>query len=458
MRPTPSLVVVPERLVRAGGLWWRRKLRTVAGRVPGPAVSSRGDAVRAAFRRAKCVPLPAGLRRRLSGLRVRPGTLLVPIERLLLGDENGMTASEYSRRNGDLLRSSTPIARWPHVELLQAHASEGDAALAPDRLAASSYVASARRCVAATGHYFGATSEREIHAVAGDFVRRFRGIPVPPRRSQSPVGAPICVRRVRRSDCYQVVDGHHRLAAAYARGERHTEVVVERRRVSTPLQRVLDQMSWLEGKRELYQPLPAPEIARDWVLVRRCTDRLAKMRAFLDERAPSTPGRQSYLDVASAYGWFVAEMSALGFDAHGIERDPLGAVLAENVYGVEPKRIQVGDCVPLLEAVGEPYDIVSCFSLLHHFVLGRGSCPPERLAELLDRSTRSVLFLDTGQGSEEWFHRALPDWDEAFIEAWLRKHTSFTEIIPLGRDDDRRPPFEGNYGRMLFACVRSGNA
>ena len=64
--------------------------------------------------------------------------------------------------------------------------------------------------------------------------------------------------------------------------------------------------------------------------------------------------------------------------------------------------------------------------------------------------TKKVLFFDTGQNHEEWFRKALPQWDVPFIVDWLRAHTSFREIVPLGIDTDARPPYDRNYRRTLF--------
>lgn len=65
-----------------------------------------------------------------------------------------------------------------------------------------------------------------------------------------------------------------------------------------------------------------------------------------------------------------------------------------------------------------------------------------------------MLFLDTGQAHETWFEAKLPEWTTAGTRAFLEANTSFDEIIDLGPDDDDRPPYQGNYGRHLFACVR----
>ena len=98
--------------------------------------------------------------------------------------------------------------------------------------------------------------------------------------------------------------------------------------------------------------------------------------------------------------------------------------------------------------------MVSCFSLLHHFVLGRGSASAEELAGLLDATTAKVLFLDTGQEHEEWFRTTLAGWSAGHVERWLAANTTFREIVRLGPDEDAVGRYAGNYGRMLFACVR----
>ena len=224
--------------------------------------------------------------------------------------------------------------------------------------------------------------------------------------------------------------------------------------VRTPLQDVLDRMSWLGGTRELYQPLQAPELADSWVLVRRCQDRLDRMQEFLRAHDLLPPAAGTYLDVASCYGWFVASMRDLGFEANGVERDPLARPLGVAAYGLREDAVRTGDAEDVLASAGRRWDVVSCFSLLHHFVLGRGSVPPEELVRRLDAVTGRVLFLDTGQEHEEWFRESLRGWNAAFVADFLRRTTTFDRIVDLGPDGDGRGAYAGNYGRTLFACVR----
>jgi hypothetical protein len=287
-----------------------------------------------------------------------------------------------------------------------------------------------------------------------DLMRASTPLPAWPADVASSTAAVPHVRPVRHSDCYVVVDGHEQLRAAYAQGQTALRVRVGRVPAWTPLQEQLLGMHWLEGRRELYQPVDAPEITRgDWVLVRQCADRFALMHEFLRERKLLPPRTTTYLDVGASYGWFVARMQQLGFDAHGIELDARAPRLAESLYGVPADHIHVGDCAETLRTY-PPADVVSCLSVMHHFALGRGSCNADEFLDRLAAVTRRVLFFDTGESHEVWLRRQLPDWTAESIQAWLAAHPAFGEVVPLGTDNDDTGRFAGNYGRTLFACVR----
>src|SRR5262245_28993407 len=100
-----------------------------------------------------------------------------------------------------------------------------------------------------------------------------------------------------------------------------------------------------------------------------------------------------------------------------------------------------------------PADVVSCLSLAHHFALGRGAVSVDEFRDQLAHVTRRVLFFDTGQAHETWISADLQKWTPDFIRQWLRAG-GFDEVVALGADHDNQPPYEGNYGRTLFACVR----
>lgn len=380
----------------------------------------------------------------------------VPIDNLLMSGENGMTAAHYARVTGKLSRASTPMTRSPHVQFLEEYSREGRALLDADRLQQTAYYRNAAECIDLTGFYFDAKTRGDIRRVAERFLDRFDGhtdrspTTVP---GQSPRQSPVFVHPIHSSDCLQLLDGAHRVAMAHARGERNLRVTVLPRPAWTPMQDLLRDVLWLKGRLELYQPVDLPEVKR-WTLVRRCQDRLAKMASFLRRHDLPPSLQTSYLDIAASYGWFVARMAALGYRATGIERDPIAMAVGEHAYGLAPGTVHRADCVGFLNACHEVFAVTSCFSLLHHFVLGRGSVTAEQLVRTIDAHTGRVLFVDTGQHHEEWFARSLPEWTPDHIGRWLKDNTTFREVHRLGPDADAVRPFERNYGRMLFACVR----
>nr|WP_269091041.1 class I SAM-dependent methyltransferase [Actinopolymorpha cephalotaxi] len=496
------------------------RIGTPVRRLHGRARQTAGQGLLAGVGALRRLPLPHGARVALSTLVLRrPGLARVPLDRLLLGIQDGVPATTYAAEFDDLLWASTPIARGPHAGLLRLaadHRAHGDGELTDEAILASPYAEHARRCLRLTGRYFWATDERGVVEVARSFLARASVTdpsedvpspvavgtavgtavatggaategaagPVPTtgsaveaaagpsaddgggeeeeeeepvRAGQSGASDPVLVAPIRDSDCFQVLDGHHRLALLAHRGAESASVKVKRVPVTTPLQDLLGQMSWIGGKKELYQPIDAPELQRSWTTVRRCTDRLSMMERRLAAEGVDGPGH-SYLDVACCYGWFVHQLGQRGFAAEGIERDPLAPRLAAGIYGLDPARITTGDAVDFLRAArdaGRTWDVVSCFSLLHHFVLGRASVSAEELAGLLDSVTGRVLFLDTGQEHEAWFARSLRGWDTEHVARFLTTHTGFDRVVDLGPDEDAVAPYADNYGRHLFAGIRT---
>lgn len=436
----------------------RRRSRTAmrkAGLAPsGPVYGRLVDAGRA-------LPISPKARVAVSTAMLRrPWHISVPFDRLLVGAQGGWTAREFAERTDDLMWTSTRLLDGPHVGLLRMadarRESGGEhAELTDGEILASDYGRMARRCIAAGGRYFGATDDPGVIAAGRDFIARYRGAGETGTRRPEQSGRldPVLVAPVRGSGYYQVLDGHHRLAIAVMRGAGHARVIAKWLPVTTLLQDLLVRMSWLDGTHELYQPVAAPELEKGWTTVRRCTDRLDKMTGFLAERGIGSPS--SYLDVASCYGWFVSRMGEAGFEAHGMELDPLAVPLGQAAYGLPAGAISVGDAVELLKSRERTYDVVSCFSLLHHFVLGRGAVSAEDLLKLLDEATGRVLFLDTGQENEGWFQTSLKGWNPATIKDFLERNGTFDEVVDLGPDEDAQPPYEDHYRRHLFACVRA---
>ncbi|HET8551445.1 MAG TPA: methyltransferase domain-containing protein [Gammaproteobacteria bacterium] len=401
-------------------------------------------------RRALSVP-----RRGVSSLGQQLRMRRVPIDKLLIGGDSGQTGEKFARTVGDLMRPSRRIADSPHAQLLRAWQKRGEAIFDKAAFEQTAYYREAARNIDIFGNYFDARSNDEIVQGAKRYVECFRGADtrlLKRQRGQSAPGSHIVVRPIEYSDCFQIVDGHHRAAIAAVRGDTVVSVEVSPDPVLTPLQQLLFDVLWIKGRKELYQPVDAPELEQQWVLVRQCTDRLEKMTAFLAEH--DIPAGSTYLDVGCSYGWFVDQMGKRGYQAAGVERDPFALQVGQVAYGLAASRTTRSDCVRFLREHQETWDVVSSFSLLHHFVLGNGGVKPEEFIRLLDLATRRVLFLDMGQSHESWYRDTLTEWTAPYIQEWLQQNTSFTTIEPLGPDADAVPPFEHAFGRMLFACYR----
>ncbi len=371
-----------------------------------------------------------------------------------------MDANRFSRIIGQPLLPSTPIERWPHTGLLQEHRRIGDRILDPELFFKTDYAKLGMLCIDVTGQYFNAKTPDALIGVAKDFLVRSYGNASPLQspnnlgEGHSRPGEPVLVRPISLSDCFQVVDGHHRLAIEWSQGNHKALVASCGKPVMTPLQEMIRDSTWSRGSLELYQPVESPELEKEWILVRRCKDRLNKMLQFLDSHGFSQGDAHTYLDVASNYGWFVAKMSEHGYRSHGVERDPMACRLASLLNGLKPEQVFQSEAVRFLSSTPQKYDIVSCLSLLHHFALGLNAIDASELLRLLDSATQHVLFIDMGQSHEAWFKNTLPEWDADFIEKWIRETSTFKHIVRLGPDHDNVFPFADNYGRELFACFR----
>jgi SAM-dependent methyltransferase len=390
--------------------------------------------------------------------RRRRRTVHVPIDRLLLGDQGRLSASRFAQQSGRLLHPSSPLVDSPYADFLRDHDRHGDAILTGPRFQQTSYHQFIAECFRVGGGFGAITRQEDIPAAARRFLEDYacarRRLSDSTARDEGPC-APIEVRPIAHSDCLQIIDGHHRAAIAWQCGLRAIPAFVLGPAVLTPLQAVLLEGTWLRGRRELYQPVDAPELRSEWLLVRRCEDRLAMMTAFLRDQGLLSSGRPplSYLDLGCAYGWFVKRLSALGLEAAGVDRDLPALLVGVMAYGLDPSQVCAEDLVEFLRQ-GRQYDVVSCLSVLHIYAQRTINATPEELVQLLGRAARRVLFVETGGAHENWHGGKLAEWTDDHIENLLRRRTSFREVHRLGKDADGVDHFEGSYNRTLFACLR----
>jgi O-antigen/teichoic acid export membrane protein len=408
--------------------------------------------------------LPMAVRQRIWSLRssckgvaLRMKLEPIRVDACLRGGDNGVPAATFARMIGDIRRASAPISEWPHAKLLRQFDSIGDAIWEQETFKNTDYFRNAALNIEIFGNYHSAVTPEQIEWGARRFICTYsgQGEMLPPQEGETFKAHSfehIAVHPVKDSACYQVHEGHHRLAIAYMKGVREVPGLILKPAVATPIQDLLLEVLWLKGRRELYQPINSPEVA-EWILVRRCSDRLAKMTEFLNAEGLMPPAGKSYLDVACSYGWFVSEMAKIGFQAEGMDRDPMALSVGKVMYELRPEQIHRADAVTFLRTLQEKYDVASCFSLAHHYILNRMNTSAEDLLHLMDAATRYVMFFDMGQ-SHEYSGDKLKGWDADHIHRWLEANTTFTRIVRLGPDEDAVPPNQHNFGRMLFACLR----
>ncbi|MBX9696595.1 MAG: hypothetical protein K2X53_00755 [Alphaproteobacteria bacterium] len=391
---------------------------------------------------------------------MRFNTFDVPIAKLLRGGENGIRAAKYADITKDFLRPSTPVTKGPHVKLLELYDTIGDKIFDKEIFEETPYYQNAHVCMTLTGSYFYDRPEN-IKTLAERFIAQHTGqtLNLPKQPGQSDPHRPIWVRPIRASTCFEVIDGNHRIARALMKG--HTSIpafIYDKEPVYTPLQQLLLDSLWINKQKWLYQPVDSPELKDEWLLVRQSTDRLRMMTEFLKKNSlMENTHPKTYLDIASSYGWFVKEFSTIGFNAFGMERDPAGIEVGLYAYGVKPEQIIHSDIVIGLENLvhdKKSYDVVSLLSILHHFALNKSSTSAEELMRCVDKITGKVLFFDTGEEHESAFGGTLAGWTPEFIQKWIVQNTTFSKVVALGVDGDKKKPFEGYYNRTLFACVR----
>ena len=393
---------------------------------------------------------PQRLKRLAYRINPAPFVRKVKLEKLLMGGDlySGLT---FARVSGDLLTPSTPVTSSPHAQFLRGYRELGDAIFEPDRFATTSYCKHALKCIELYGRFFSFTNANGILERARQFARMFEGLPSSADPCQSRPGAPVEVRRIKYSDCYEVIDGLHRLAMAAVRGaDEHPCAVLPGESALTPMQSLVMYSIWLTGESSLLQPIASPEL-RSWKVVRRCTDRFDLMIDWLDRNGISSG---TFLDIGAAYGWFVSEMSKRNFHALGVEQDAALASVGRHAYGLDQRTILVQNLISFLRSAKQRCDVVCCLSILHNYIPGHFQISALEFMRLVDQITGSVLFFETGECHESWLKRSIGGWDATYIQNWLQENTSFSKIEILGTDHDSNGVLRKRYGRHLFACSR----
>ena len=161
----------------------------------------------------------------------RPGFVALAPESLLMGCQIGLDPVAFAKVTRDPWYGSTPMLKSPHVELLES-AMNADRALTDAEIMSSNYWSFAQVNVKISGEFFGMRSEQELLQVVRNFLDWVLGDTARVTiLGGSGVEDAILVARVPSSSLFQIVDGHHRVAAAITHGQ--TLIRVRRTWLST---------------------------------------------------------------------------------------------------------------------------------------------------------------------------------------------------------------------------------
>ncbi len=379
----------------------------------------------------------------------------VEISKILIGQQGGLPLKDWLDLTNEKDRLSCPITNSPYVSFLSEVSKNESLLDSSFYLENCKYFKMGLKCILATGHYLGAHNSLELKKWMVNFYKRFKykkegkGELDNLSETNQPIKTNLPVlSKIKKSDCYEIIDGHHRAAIAFMLGEKKIYAHVIGSKYSV-LQKMLLKINQIHDI-ELYQPVDRLEV-KSWPVVRNCKDRFEMMKKFI-RKIHLTKG--SIIDLACSYGWFPYNFKKLGFDVMALDRDPRAIEIAQIIYGLDKHETKYARIEEFLQNNNKKYDLVLFLSILHHYAIGKEKGKVKEILGNLDKMTTKVLFLDTGQSHEKWNRKRLSQWDDNYIINLIKENTSFKEVIPLGKDNDNRGKYKDNYGRTLFACIR----
>jgi len=365
----------------------------------------------------------------------------------------GWEAIQWAELRDDLPGASTQLGDSHLVELLEAYRAQGRAALLPDSLERSRYYRCEEQYIRYVRDVLEPFSRADLFAEAEAFVTLYErirsGDPSPVRfpsaAAHSDAGSDPVVRGTLTPGTFEIIDGHHRLAIAWVLGERSKAAVVLPPE-PTALQALVMTSSRARtrnnGERLLYQPITGPEFDASWGLATRSHLYLEPMLGFLVRQGLSLPGL-SMLDLGCRYGWYVDMLARQGARVRGVDWDGAGLMVGRIAYRLPSAQLVRSDLSAFLSDRAEPVEVALLLDTMDDFTITSDWRGLPELLTRVDAITRSVLFLGVAAPSVTSFRSGLRPPEAAAIVDLVRKHTGFTDVVPL---DGPSP--------TLFGCVR----
>lgn len=407
--------------------------------------------------------VPPGLRKRYWRVRRYVDRLYthrsrvreIDLRRTLVGGEGTYNAVAWAQLTCDWARVSTLLEDSIYVKFLEHYRRVGEKILNRGVFEETGYYKNALRCVEFWGDYFGQTTTEGIRAQARAFIRLYeriknrdtREITFPSDKDHAlPQSAPL-VRETLTRNTYQIVDGHHRLAIAWALGHGKASAVVLASPFPSGLQSLVLRLA--EERKELYQPIDGPEFDDSWRVRRPCHGQFETMVDFLTSRNYHL-NELSVVDLACSYGWFVNEFSKKGCDSLGVETNPTALNIGRIAYGLRADQLVEGDSQAYLQNCNRMFDVVLFFDVLRDETVRHAVGTLEEMFRRIDAITGSVLFFDIEQTPKRGWRNSLPERVGESILKLIKENTSFAQVLRLERDSDGARC--ENW--PLFACFR----
>ena len=188
------------------------------------------------------------------------------------------------------------------------------------------------------------------------------------------------------------------------------------------------------------------------ISARNCEDRFRLIFNFLIKNGVDIK-EKSILDIGSNSGYFVKEFHNYSSNSYGVEISSRATNFCTSMYPELSGNIYNEDFLQMMDREG-PFDIVLFMSLLHRYILKKENYI--QIIKDVEKNTKDFLFFEMGQDHEDWYKNNLSGWNKESIQNFILENTNFNFCEYLGKDSDSVGWFEGNFGRDLFVCYRTG--
>lgn len=237
---------------------------------------------------------------------------------------------------------------------------------------------------------------------------------------------------------YEITDGLHRTAVAYALGYKKVPIIIES--VDENLLKLMKSLRDAyprEGQKVLYTPIDHP-VFSDWKVLRDDT------RWQLIKNEFSWRGKR-ILDIGSYTGYFSHKIAKLGRSVIGIEIDDKRLTQARMINTLLESNIEFihTDFFDYLN--DKNFDCILFFSVLHWILKDKGMSGVRKALNVLS-SSAPLMFFDMGQDNEpkmklrEWNHGLTINKDT--IPDLVISNSKYKHFKHLGTGDTGRDVFK----------------